>query len=123
MALNFLSNSLLKRRDQPPLLGKTSNDSLTVCPPKPMSPDQRLCEGMCILSAIHKIFGDGVRALRVFHSAGHIVLQMEFTIVLSSKSPSTFDVTPFLPFNSTGCMNGHVVVSKSSLSMMYKSTQ
>jgi hypothetical protein len=40
MALNFLSSGFLKSSDQPPLLGKTSKDPLTVRPPKLTSPDQ-----------------------------------------------------------------------------------
>src|SRR5882762_1135673 len=103
MALNFFNNGLPNSSDQPPPLGKTSNHSLTVCPPTVTLPNQRPLDGTRVPSAMRKVFGDGVRTPRVFRSRGNMLLQMEFTIAPSSKSPLTFDVIPFSPFNSTVC--------------------
>src|ERR1700677_1153512 len=118
MALNFSSSGLPKRRDHPPPLGKTSNDPLTVRPPKLTSPDQHPWEGTCVPFAIRRVFMDGASAPSVFCSVGNIVLQMEFIIVPPSKSPSTHDGIPFSPFSSTGCINGSVLVSKFSSSVV-----
>src|SRR5882762_1224488 len=95
MALNFFSKGLPNSNDQPPPLGKTSNHPLTICPPRPTSPNQRPVDGTRVPSAIRRVFSDGVRVLSAFRSCGNILLQIEFTIAPSSKSPLTFDVIPF----------------------------
>src|SRR5882672_838230 len=117
MALNFSSRGFPNRRDQPPPLGKTSNDPLTVCPPRLMSPDQHPWEGTHVPSAICRVFIDGLGAPSVLCSTGNTVLQIEFIIAPPSKSPSTLDGIPFSPFSSTGYMNGSVLVSKFSSSV------
>ena len=53
-----------------------------------MSPDQCPSEGMRVLSAIHKVFDDGVRAPSIFCSAVNTRLHIEFTIMACPLVPS-----------------------------------